>query len=205
MYEELIDPLRYAYDLKAYERDGYEISSWKIEERDRFLSLLKQEQKRSLLEIGSGPGKYGRFFQDNGLDVVCTDLSPEMVRLCREKGLTAYEMDFMNLDFTDRSFDAVFALNCLLHVPGNDLGRVLRAIRALLRPSGLFYMGVYGGKEFEGIWPEDRYEPKRFFSFHTDEWIQQAVTEYFEILSFRSIPLEEEQDMHFQSLTLKKE
>ena len=111
----------------------------------------------------------------------------------------------MNLDFTDRSFDAVFALNCLLHVPGNDLSRVLRAIRALLRPSGLFYMGVYGGKEFEGIWPEDRYEPKRFFSFHTDEWIQRAVIEYFEILSFRSIPLEEEQDMHFQSLTLKKE
>ena len=205
MYEELIDPLRYAYDLKADERDGYEISSWKIEERDRFLSLLKQEQKRSLLEIGSGPGKYGRFFQDNGLDVVCTDLSPEMVRLCREKGLTAYEMDFMNLDFPDRSFDAVFALNCLLHVPGNDLSCVLRAIQALLRPSGLFYMGVYGGKEFEGIWPEDRYEPKRFFSFHTDEWIQRAVTEYFEILSFRSIPLEEEQDMHFQSLTLKKE
>jgi SAM-dependent methyltransferase len=205
VYEELIDPLRLAYDLKAEERDGHEVSAWKVEERDRFLSLLKQEQKLSLLEVGSGPGIHARFFQDNGLDVVCTDLSPEMVRLCREKGLTAYEMDFLNLDFPDHSFDAVFALNCLLHVPVDDLRRVLKAIHALLRPRGLFYMGVYGGKEFEGIWPEDRYEPKRFFSFHTDEWIQQAVTEFFELLYFKPIPLEEEQDMHFQSMILKKE
>ena len=205
VYEKLIDQLQSAYDLKAEERDEYEISLWKVEERDRFLSLLQREQKQSLLEIGSGPGQYGRFFQDNGLDVICTDLSPEMVRLCREKGLTAYEMDFLSLDFPDQSFDAVFALNCLLHVPGKDLYRVLGAIQTLLRPSGLFYMGVYGGKEHEGTWPKDKYEPKRFFSFHTDEWIQQAVAGFFELLYFRPITLEGEQDFHFQSIILRRE
>jgi SAM-dependent methyltransferase len=205
VYEKLIDQLRSAYDLKAEERDGYEIASWKVEERDWFLSLLQREQKQSLLEIGSGPGQFGRFFQDKGLDVICTDLSSEMVRLCREKGLTAYEMDFLNLYYPDRSFDAVFALNCLLHVPTSDLPRVLGTIQALLNPGGLFYMGVYGGREYEGIWPDDRYEPKRFFSFHTDEWIQQTVTEFFELLHFRPITLEGEQDFHFQSMILRKE
>ena len=167
-YKGVIDHLRHAYDSRAQERETRPISDWKIQERARFLSLLQAEGKRRLLEIGAGAGYHARFFQDSGLEVVCTDLSPELVRLCREKGLTAYEMDFLGLEFPTESFDAVFALNCLLHVPRRDLPRVLRAIRAVLGPGRLFYLGVYGGKPHEGVWPDDTYEPKRFFCFQTD-------------------------------------
>ncbi len=163
MYNQVINNLRQSYDRQAEERDKRQISTWKIEERDYFLSMLQQENKRSLLEIGAGTGQYAKFFHDKGLTIICTDLSPEMVRLCRAKGLTAYTMDFLSLDFPDSSFDAVFALNCLLHVPKKDLPQVLQAIRALLKPDGLFYLGLYGGQERAGTWPEDDYEPKRFF------------------------------------------
>jgi SAM-dependent methyltransferase len=73
------------------------------------------------LEIGAGTGNDGLYFQNNGLDVTCTDLSPDMVNLCREKGLKAYVMDFLSLDFPPGSFDAIYALNCLLHVPTREL------------------------------------------------------------------------------------
>src|SRR5690606_27119632 len=106
--------------------------------------------------------------RDQGLDVTCTDLSPEMVALCRAKGLHAHVMDFLHLDFPPASFDAVFALNCLLHVPGADLDRVLTEIHRMLRPSGLFFYGVYGGWSFEGVWPDDQHDPKRFFVFYPD-------------------------------------
>ncbi len=43
------------------------------------------------------------------------------------------------------SFDAVFAMNCLLHVPNHDLPAVLVAVRAVLRPDGLFFVGVSAG------------------------------------------------------------
>ncbi|TMD70000.1 MAG: class I SAM-dependent methyltransferase [Chloroflexi bacterium] len=43
-----------------------------------------------MLEIGAGTGNDSLFFRDNGLHVVCTDLSPAMVDLCTEKGLEAY-------------------------------------------------------------------------------------------------------------------
>jgi hypothetical protein len=56
----------------------------------------------------------------------------------------------------------------------------------VLKPTGLFYMGVYGGREFEGIWQEDFYTPKRFFSFYLDHRIQEVVSEFFEILYFNS-------------------
>jgi SAM-dependent methyltransferase len=188
----------------AEARDDREIPAWKIKERDRFLSLLQREGKQTLLEIGCGPGKYARFFQDHGLTVVCTDLSPEMVRLCREKGLEAYAMDFLNLDFPEHSFDAVFALNCLLHVPKADLPRVLQGIRSLLVPTGLFYLGIYGGVEYEGVSPDDAYEPKRFFSFHTDDQIRQVTTAYFDLVSFKTIQIEnDEPGFQFQSLILR--
>ena len=130
-----------------------------------------------------------------------------MVALCRAKGLSAHVMDFLSLDFPEESFDAVYALNCLLHVPKTDLGGVLEKIQRLLKPNGLFYMGVYGNENFEGVWPLDDYVPKRFFSFHTDEGIQKIVSGYFESVYFKAVPLDhvDHDERHFQSMILRRE
>jgi hypothetical protein len=73
----------------------------------------------------------------------------------------------------------------------------------VLKPGGLFYLGQYGGKDQEGVWPEDDHEPKRFFCFHTDDEIRGAANQFFQLESFKQIPLEEE-DFHFQTLILRK-
>lgn len=179
------------------------ISGWKMAEVNNFLNYLQQEGKQALLEVGAGPGLYGRFFAQQGLSVTCTDLSPEMVRLCREKGLDAYEMDFLHLDFPPASFDAVFALNCLLHVPSADLPQVLAAIRRVLRPNGLFFIGVYGGEFREGIWDKDYHDPQRFFVFYPDDQLLRIVMAQFDLLYFRHVP-QKESTIHFQSLVLRK-
>lgn len=119
------DNLRKAYDRQANQRDAGFIQEWKEQERANFLYLLQKEDKHTLLEIGSGPGRDGRFFQENGIEVVCIDLSPEMIRLCRQKGLTAYVMDMADLTFPANSFDAVYALNSLLHLTKAELPTVL--------------------------------------------------------------------------------
>ncbi len=203
MYEEVLDSLQQAYDRHAGERDASELAGWKTAERERVLSMLRAEEAHVLLEIGAGPGHYGAFFRDNGLDVTCTDLSPEMVRLCRDKGLKAHVMDFLHLDFPAASFDAVFAMNCLLHVPSADLERVLASIRRLLRPGGLFYFGVYGGHSFEGVWPEDHHEPKRYFTFYEDDELRRRAAVLFDEVAFRAIAIEGDGESHFQSLILR--
>lgn len=207
MYQQVINDLRIAYDGKASERDQEAKTPWKLAERQHFLELLRQEGKQTLLEIGAGTGHDSRFFADNGLHVTCTDLSPEMVRFCREKGLDAHVMDFLHLAFPAQSFDAVYSLNCLLHVPSQDLPVVLAKIRDLLKPGGLFFLGIYGGLKQEGIATKDHHEPKRFFSYHTDEELQAIASQYFEIVSFQAIPLQltrhEGPAFHFQCLILK--
>jgi hypothetical protein len=64
-------------------------------------------------------------------------------------------------------------------------------------------MGVYGNDDFEGVWELDEYVPKRFFSFHSDEDIQKAVSSYFDIVKFKAIPLEHDA-RHFQSMVLRR-
>lgn len=192
-----------SYNRKAEQRNKNDIEDWKAIERAEFLALLKSEQKESLLEIGAGHGRDSKFFQENGLQVTCIDLSPEMVRLCQQKGLDARLMDMLDLDFPDDSFDAVYTLNSLLHLSKQELPVVLQNISRVLKASGLFFLGVYGGYDFEGVWEKDSYEPKRFFSFHSDEGLKQVVTEHFTLLSFKQIS-SGDGDLHFQSLLLKK-
>lgn len=204
-YQQVADQLRQTYDRSAAERDKAEISAWKVEERAHFLKMLGAENKPRLLEIGAGPGKDSLFFQENGLQVVCTDLSPEMVRLCRAKGLEAYEMDFLGLDFPEGSFDAIYALNCLLHVPKADLPGVLEVLRRLLKPGGLLYYGVFGGKDTEGPWEGDPYQPKRFYAFYSDAAIQKAVAPFFKLLYFKVIAVDKVDLPYFQSMIWQRE
>jgi SAM-dependent methyltransferase len=195
--------LRLAYDRMAEERDKKIEPDWKGSERFDFLQLMQRESKKKLIEIGAGAGWDSLFFQENGLNVVSIDLSPEMVRLCREKGLEAYEMDFLALEFTDGSFDAVYARNCLLHVPKKSLVGVLREIRRVLKEGGLFFLGVYGGKDSEGLWENDKHVPKRYFAFYTDEQIKAITEDYFTLRSFKTIALHAS-ELHFQRLILQK-
>ena len=201
---ELRDNLRKTYDKYAQERESYAISDSKIELRSNFLSLLQKENKKTLLEIGAGPGRDSKFFQDQGLEVVCIDLSPAMVELCRQKGLTAYVMDMADIQFPAGSFDAVYSMNSLLHLTKTEFPLVLRAIDRLLKREGAVFIGIYGGLDHEGVWEHDSYEPKRFFSFFTDEHLKQEITRVFDILSFESLRLQPDDNLDFQWLVLRK-
>ncbi|HCT76345.1 MAG TPA: SAM-dependent methyltransferase [Micromonosporaceae bacterium] len=200
-YQDVLSDLRVAYDRDAADRDVLEKTFWKVAEREAFLKQLQVAGCGRLLEIGAGTGQDSAYFMDHGLDVVAVDLSPAMVQRCRAKGIEAHVMDSLSLDFAPGSFDAAYALNCLLHVPNADLPSVLRGIATVLAPGGLFFLGVYGGGGSEGIAEQDSYDPPRFFSWRTDEQIQQFALRDFDILDFHVI---EQDDICFQSLTLRR-
>ena len=151
MRDETRDRLRAAYDGQAAARDARQPAPWKRGLRASFLDCLGRERCIRLLEIGSGAGHDGSFFAGEGLDIVCIDLSPEMVRRCREKGLDAHLMDACDLRFPDGSFDAAYSLNALLHLPHGELSRALREICRVLRPGGLFFLGCTAGTTTRGF------------------------------------------------------
>jgi SAM-dependent methyltransferase len=128
-----------------------------------------------------------------------------MVAAMRAKGLDAREMDFNDLDFPPASFDAVFAMNCLLHVPHANFGGVLASVRRALKPGGVCFLGQYGGHDEEAVYEDDHYEPKRFFAFWADEQIQAEAGKVFQVEVFQVVELDDEgQSLHFQILLLRR-
>ena len=198
-YDDVVADLRASYDGAVADRDAMVRQQFKLDERAVFLDRLLVAEAGSLLEIGAGTGQDSVFFRDAGLDVTAVDLSPEMVRRCQEKGLNAAVRDLKHLDFKPGSFDAVYTMNLLLHVPNDDLEDALLAIRTVLKPGGLLFVGLWGGEPGEGVLPQDRQEPKRFFSFRSDEQLIAYAGRVFEILDFHHV---EDDGLRFQSMTL---
>jgi SAM-dependent methyltransferase len=201
-YYRVAADLRQAYGpAAAAERDSRGKQPFKIDERQRFFDLLRERGATSLLEVGAGTGHDSLYFQEQGLRVLCTDLSPAMVDLCRAKGLDARVADFLGLGIPLGSFDAVYALNCLLHVPTPDLPRILAAIEEVLVPGGLLYVGTWGGADEEGPMQDDGHPVPRFFAFRSDGRMRQALAERFRVLSFTTVDVG---GNHFQSFVLEK-
>jgi len=86
------------------------------------------DPNKTLLEIGAGHGRDSLFFQVQGLKVTCIDLSPAMVSLCQQKGITAHIMDVVNLKFENVSFDAVYSLNSFLHLSKKEFPVALKNV-----------------------------------------------------------------------------
>ena len=126
--------------------------------------------------------------------------------LCRELRARAADLPIIFLTARDSEFDAVYSRNSLLHIPKVETRLALREIRRVLRSGGLFFLGVYGGIESDGPWEDDPYEPKRHFTFYTDEQMARIVTEFFELLDFAAIevPGSENPDLHHQRFILSQ-
>jgi len=194
--------LRDYYNIDAERRNVREKTDWKIRQRDEYLDLVKSDDKSSLLELGAGSGQDSEFFMSHGLTVTAVDLSPKMVEMCRARNINAHEMDFYNLSALGKKFDCIWAMNSLLHVPKSDLPTVLHGIADVMNDGGLFYMGVYGGEDKENHFVNDLCDTPRYFAMYTAEKLKPILSDVFDIVMFREIPLDDNET--HQSVIMRK-
>ncbi|MDX1691111.1 MAG: class I SAM-dependent methyltransferase [Acidimicrobiia bacterium] len=191
-----------AYDANAATREEKGEPEWRSPIRADFAGRLPEGAR--VLEIGAGVGYTARWFHEQGLDVTATDLSPANVAKIREKGVTAHVRDMAELGFSAASFEGVWAASCLMHIPDAALPGVLTGIREVLVPDGWFWAGTWGGVDREGIWEDDSYEPKRFYSFRSHDRIRSFYEDAgFEIVSFEVIDAEPTIEWSYQSTLMR--
>lgn len=203
MDNEIKSMIKTSYNSNSKLRDKLEIDEWKLNELNWFITFFKDTKGIKLLDVGAGSGQHSKYLESRDFDVHCIDGSIEMIDLCRNKGLAATLMDFYNIEFPEESYDAIWSMNALLHVPKKSLHIVLESISRVLKPGGLFYLGLYGGYNSEAIWDEDPYTPKRFFSFFTHEDLQREIGKYFEIIEFKVLDMPG-MTTDFQSMICRK-
>lgn len=113
----------------------------KIFQRERF-SLRGAKR---ILDVGSGAGQIGKHlieFADRDAEIVCTDLSHEMLRRARQRlddRLPRFaSCDLAQLPFADETFDRVTCGYVLEHLPDPEPG--LEEIARVLRPGGRMFL-----------------------------------------------------------------
>ncbi len=115
--------------------------------QERFLKYLPTGSH--ILDFGCGSGRDSRYFLERGYYVTATDGCAEFVALASAyTGLKVKQMLFRELSAVDE-FDGVWACASILHLPKDELIKVLKKINKALKSGGYFYTSFKYGF-FEG-------------------------------------------------------
>ena len=130
----------------------------------KLVELAELQPGASVLDVGGGYGEpsltAARVVGPHGR-VVCTDISPEMLAVARERaavaGLANVEFiarDAEELEFDEGGFDAVLSRATLMFLP--DVAGTLKRLRGFLKPAGRLAASVWGPQpvvEFSAAFP----------------------------------------------------
>ena len=153
--------------LEFYRRNAESYAAWAKAPSTRltgFLDLLPPGG--TILELGCGAGNHAAEMLARGFTLRATDGSPEMAEVASRKLNHPVEvMRFDQLDAQD-AYDGVWASACLLHVPREQLAKILSRIHGALKAGGVFYasykMGEGDGRDTLG----------RYYNYVSPDWLQ---------------------------------
>lgn len=93
----------------------------------------------NVLEVGCGTGGFARRLAERSEHVLALDLSPEMIRIARERSAQFPNIEFqlanvLDVLFDVRSFDCIATIATLHHLPFPE---ILLKMKAALKPGGV--------------------------------------------------------------------
>lgn len=101
------------------------------------VKFIKDRAGKKVLDFGCGTGGYARKLMNLGLDVTAVDLNHRYVERARALGVQAQVIEEGRLPFPDQSFDTVYLVEVLEHLPDAALPLVLAEIRRVVRSNVL--------------------------------------------------------------------
>lgn len=116
------------------------------------LENISGEPPYTILDFGCGPGRDLKTFSELGHVAIGLEGAAGFIPMARAAGGRAvWHQDFLELNLPDRYFDGVYANASLFHVPSRELPRVLRELRAALKPDGVLFSSNPRGNNEEGV------------------------------------------------------
>ena len=146
------------------------------------VSAIEGAPPFTILDLGCGPGRDLKTLTGLGHIAIGLDGAARFAQMARaHSGCEVWEQDFLDLDLPAERFDGIFANASLFHVPRAELPRVLRQLRAALKPRGILFSSNPHGPDEEG-WSRGRYgvfhTPPRWRAYGEAAGFEE-VTHYF--------------------------
>ncbi len=133
--QKILEQTKNSYDAIAVSWDQTRSQPF-IDSAD-FLEYLKPGYK--VLDVGCGNGRIVKSLINVNIKYTGIDNSPELINLAK-KNFPNYDFfvgDILKLPLAENSFDVVFCLSVLHHLPGKEYRReALREIRRVLKQNG---------------------------------------------------------------------
>ncbi len=124
MEEEFIDPkLCFSEEhAKNYDKSPRMIKI-QAEMMLRALDFIPKDSKK-ILDAGCGTGFGMKVLEAKGYEVEGVDIAPFMIKIALEKGLKAKVADIRNMDYANKSFDAIISISAIQWHEGKDINDV---------------------------------------------------------------------------------
>jgi SAM-dependent methyltransferase len=116
------------------------------------LKYIEGPSPFSILDFGCGPGRDLKAFAALGHASTGLEGAARFAGMARAEGFEVWQQNFLALDLPDSRFDGIFANASLFHVPSRELPRVLRELRACLKPRGVLFSSNPRGTNEEGCY-----------------------------------------------------
>jgi len=156
------------------------------EQIDEFTKLLSKNAK--VLDAGCAAGRDSKLLADEGLNVIGIDLSPQLIKIAKEKfsKIEFLKGNFLKLPFPEKSFDGIWAHASLLHFDSlTEVKKALGEFFRVLKPRGIIHVLVKAktGREKFVVVSDKVSKHKRFFQFFTKDEVQSLLEQTgFEII-----------------------
>jgi ubiquinone/menaquinone biosynthesis C-methylase UbiE len=152
----------------------------------RFESILPGKR---VLDAGCGPGRDVEYFMEDGLNVIGVDLSLGQIKEAKKRVPKGEfkKSDFRKMSFKDASFDGVWSVTSLIHLPKTEVEKSLKEFNRVLDKKGVLYLSVKQGEGSE-IVKKEKYnnEPRIVYFYEQVEMEELVRAAGFKILGSES-------------------
>ncbi len=168
--------MRQAYDRIApyYAAKNSEMRGGLVHLGMQFLKLL--DQPSHVLDLGCGAGRDMAWLEAQEASVIGTDLSRGMLeQAARQVQGPLIQADMTSLPFAHGSFNGIWCMASLLHLPKAEAPVALAEMKRVLVPGGALVLGLQEGRS--ETWEVNPYEgvQERFFARYQLEEVEEML------------------------------
>lgn len=145
-------------------------------EKEEILSYLPPIEGRSILELGSGIGRFTEYFADHAKHITTVDFMQDYVEKNRKRNGHHAHVEFLRADVTelelpsDKKFDVIFSNWLLMYLSDDEIKELTRKMLTWLKDGGYLFVR------------ESCFHPSGNIKLGSNPTFYRSPNEYFRIL-----------------------